>query len=104
MSSVGVISTVAVPSPVSTSFNPSHFHAGEGACSASPSPPSGERSIGPILNAASRVGLGRGALLGIRRLLTALSLRDRHAGRRRPSHPPALLVQHLGPAEHQRFT
>src|SRR5258708_27900300 len=33
--------------------------------------------------------------------LTALPLGDRQAGRRRARHQPALLVQHVGLAEHQ---
>src|SRR5450759_2186439 len=70
MSSVEVISTVAVPSPVSTRFMPSHAQAREGACVGS---------------------------------LTALSLGDSEAGRRRTRHQPALLIQHVGLAEHQRL-
>src|SRR2546423_3452951 len=70
MSGVGVISSIASPSPSSASVIPSQAHAAD---------------------------TGRASLL------TALPLRHRHAGRRRPCHQAVLVVQHVRLAEQQRL-
>src|SRR5260370_25008295 len=83
MSSVVVISTTAVPSPVSTKRRPSQAHARE-----VPSPFRG------------RVGWGCAALNS---LLTALTLRYGHAGGGRARDQPALVVENIRLAEQQRL-
>src|SRR6267143_4546284 len=88
MSSVVVISTTAVPSLVSTSWRPSQAQAREGDLE-SISPP-------PLRGTSPR---GGEEIF----LLTALSLRHRHAGRGRPRDQPAVLVDHVRLAEEQRL-
>src|SRR5216684_5642865 len=83
MSSVAVISTTAVPSPVSTSRSPSHAHARD-----LPSPFKGRG--------------GRGCV-PLESLFTALSLRHRHAGGVGSRDEPAQIVDDVGLAEEQRL-
>src|SRR5216684_3785001 len=83
MSSVVVISTTAVPSPVSTKRRPSQAHARE-----VPSPFRG------------KVGWG---CAEFNSLLTALTLRYGHAGGGRARDQPALVVENIRLAEQQRL-
>src|SRR6266851_4631196 len=85
MSSEGVISTVALPSPSSTTLIPSQRHAGD----VFTSPLAGE--VG-----AEGAGWGRPPSL-----LTALALWDGHAGRGGAGHQAVPLVEDVGLAEQQ---
>src|SRR5450759_1040106 len=100
ISSVGVISTVAVPSPVSTRVNPSHAQALDGLSIAplTSLPLAGERSVVPSLSS-----VARGTRNELYSSLTALSLWHRHTRYRRACHQPALLVDHVRLAEEERL-
>src|SRR5438094_5323928 len=81
MSSVAVISTVALPSPSISSRSPSQVQAGDANLPIRPRGPSSPAS-------------GEGSLL-----LTALALRNRHACRGCPRDKTSLLVENVGFAE-----
>src|SRR6266568_2912183 len=99
MSSVVVISTIAAPSPVSTSCRPSHPHTLEGASSPPPLLP---REVFDFARAPGLRGTSpRGGEETFS--LTALPFGNRHAGRRRPSDQPAAFIQDVRLAEEQRL-